>query len=309
MPMSLPGSDPRDQVLSSTPAIDLVKLRSLMDRSEGIPDVRIALIDGPVVLDHPGFSGATIGSVSAADRLACERAHSDACVHGTLVAGVLVASRDSGAPGICPQCTLLVRPIFFDAATAARGGARATLEDVAAALTECVAAGAGVINISASLDVPSCTNERCIHDALEYAVRRRVIVVVAGGNQNAIGSSVMTRHSWAIPVVACGANGRPTPDSNLSHSIGRWGLAAPGEEVSSLASQGGIRRFSGTSAAAPFVTGTVALLWSLFPRTTANDMRAAILQPKVRRGRLVPPVLDAEAAFAVLAGGRERVAS
>jgi len=38
-----------------------------------------------------------------------------ACSHGTLVAGVLSARRDSLHPGICPGCTLVVRPIFSDA--------------------------------------------------------------------------------------------------------------------------------------------------------------------------------------------------
>ena len=271
--------------------------------------MRVALIDGPVALHHPHLSHANIEAASARCGTECERADSEACVHGTLVAGVLVAARDSGAPGICPNCTLVVRPIFTDTVVGTRRGAEAALEEVASAVVESVNAGAQIINISASLAEPSCTNDRCIHDALTYAMRRNTIVIVAAGNQRAIGSSAITRHTWVVPVVACDDKGTPTGDSNLSHSIGRRGITAPGEAICSLASQGGLRYFSGTSAAAPFVTGACALLWSLFPHVNANDIRSAIVQHMVRRDGLVPPLLDAEMAFAVLTGISQKAAS
>ena len=293
----------------SDAAIALVNVRPLMNRSSGDAAVRVALIDGPVALDHEELSHASVEGVPADWRAACARAGSEACVHGTLVAGVLGASRDSGAPGICPSCTLLVRPIFTDDGPSNPRGAQATLDEVAMAVIECVDAGAHIINISASLAEPSCTNERCVSDSLGYAMRRGRIVVVAAGNQGAIGSSVITRHPWVIPVVACDRHGRPTRDSNLSHSIGRRGVAAPGEEICSLASRGGLQHFSGTSAAAPFVSGTCALLWSVFPRARGNDIRSAILHRPTRRGMLVPPILDAEIAFGLLSGTSQRVAS
>jgi subtilisin family serine protease len=304
--MSLAGTESRGDT-SGASAIDLVKLRRLMDRSEGHVDVRVALIDGPVALDHPGLSRANIEGVSRASLESCEHAGSDACLHGTLVAGVLVGSRDSGAPGISPMCTLLVRPIFFETASAPRL-AQTTLEEVAAAVVESVDAGAHVINISASLAEPSCRNERCVDDALAYASRHGTLVIVAAGNQQAIGSSAMTRHAWTVPVVACAADGKPTADSNLSRSIGRWGLLAPGANVNSLAAGGGVRPFSGTSAAAPFVTGAAALLMSLFPRTAPHGIRSAILAGTARGAALVPPLLDADAAFGILSA-RSSVAS
>lgn len=270
--------------------------------------MRVALIDGPVAHDHSHLLQAAIESVSPPYRTACERSDSEACVHGTLVAGILLAPRDSEVPGICPGCTLLVRPIFGETATGTRA-AQATLEEVAAAVVECVDAGARVINISASLAEPSCMDERCIDNALAYAMYRGAIVVVAAGNQRAIGSSAITRHAWVIPVTASNENGTPTYDSNLSHSIGRRGLAAPGDEICSLASGGGLQHFSGTSAAAPFVTGACALLCSVFPRAKGIDIRSAILHREGRRGPLVPPMLDAEAAFTVLAARTQRAAS
>jgi hypothetical protein len=55
--------------------------------------------------------------------------------------------------------------------------------------------------------------------------------------------------------------------------------------------------------AAPFVTGTVALLWSEFPRASAATVRAAVTGARgMRRTTVVPPLLDAWAAYEVLNG-------
>ena len=59
-------------------------------------------------------------------------------------------------------------------------------------------------------------------------------------------------------------------------SIGRYGISAPGDAIVSLAAAGGFAAFSETSAAVPFVSGTAALLWSLFPRASAAELRLAL---------------------------------
>ena len=43
--------------------VDLVRLSDLMKRGLGLPEFTIALIDGPVVLDHPDFEGWTIREI------------------------------------------------------------------------------------------------------------------------------------------------------------------------------------------------------------------------------------------------------
>jgi subtilisin family serine protease len=128
-----------------------------------------------------------------------------------------------------------------------------------------------------------------------------VIVVAAAGNQGAIGGSAITCHSWVIPVVACRLDGKPLSHSNLGNSIGRQGLGAPGENVISLAAKGKSAALSGTSVAAPFVTGAIALLWSEFPAATAGTVKTAIFSNAVpRRASIVPPLLDAWAAYQTL---------
>jgi subtilisin family serine protease len=283
--------------------LDLVRLRPLLDETAGSPDVRIGLIDGPVDRHHPGFAGANVRDVSPRVASDCSPPTSDACRHGTLVAGVLVAARGCGAPALCPGCTLLMRPIFLD--TRAEDGPApptASVDEVATAIVETVDAGATLLNLSVALAEPSSRAERRMNEALDHAARRGAIVVAAAGNQATVGSSAITRHPWVIAVIACDAKGRPTRDSNLSHSAGKRGLAAPGEAITSLAPGGRMATFSGTSAAAPFVTGAIALLWSLFPGTAANRLRFAITGGgAVRRTTVIPPLLDGLRAYRAMA--------
>ena len=49
----------------------------------------------------------------------------------------------------------------------------------------------------------------------------------------------------------------------------------------------------GTSAAAPFVTGTVALLWSEFPTASATELLLSVRGTQRPRLAIVPPLLDA----------------
>jgi subtilisin family serine protease len=106
---------------------------------------------------------------------------------------------------------------------------------VAAAIIESIDAGARVINLSATLAEPSMNDERSLGAALNHAAHRGVIVVAATGNQGTLGSSVIIRHPWVIPIAACDLRDKPLAYSNLGNSIGRRGLLAPGESITSLA--------------------------------------------------------------------------
>ena len=141
-----------------------------------------------------------------------------------------------------------------------------------------IGAGAKVVNLSAALTKPSSRGERQLEQALDYAAQRGVLVVAAAGNQGTVGSSAITRHPWVIPVIGCDLQGRPTAESNLGGFIGCWGLAAPGENIVSLGTDGKPQTSSGTSAAAPFVTGSIALLWSDFPSASAAQIKLAVTQ-------------------------------
>jgi subtilisin family serine protease len=280
--------------------LDLVNLTRLMERTSGRAEIKVGLIDGPVAMDHPDLVGQNIQEVPGKLAGACSRAGSVACMHGTLVAGMLCAKRGSIAPAICPGCTLLVRSIFPETASANGDMPSAKPEELASAVIETVNAGARLMNLSAALAQPSAKGERELEEALDYAAKRNVILVVAAGNQGTVGSSVITRHAWAIPVTACDLEGRLTAESNLGSSIGRHGLTAPGTDITSLGTDGKPKTFGGTSAAVPFVVGALALLWSEFPNASAPQVKLAVTQAGTRKRSLAPPLLDAWAAYGAM---------
>lgn len=273
-----------------------------MARTAGRADVVIGLVDGPVAAGHADLRGARIRDAGGPLDVRCALVEGPACAHGTFVAGILAATRASRAPAICPGCTLLVRPIFREVSDAIPS---ADPDDLAASLIDCVRAGARVLNLSVSTGEPSVTAERGLEQALDYAARRGVLVVAAAGNQGMLGGSSITRHPAVVPVVATDRRGRPTGGSNLGGSIGRHGLGAPGDAIESLDPQGGTCLRGGTSSAAPFVTGTIALLWSLFPQASATQLRAAVAGGRPRRA-VTPPLLNAEAAMTTMLGRGER---
>ena len=285
--------------------LDLTRLSALMERNSGLPEIKIALIDGPVASGHPDFGGA---SIHALDREfpgkpggACRMNDSLACLHGTLVAGILVARRGSSAPAICPGCVLLVIPIFVETPIDNGQMPSATPEELAESIVVAVNAGARVINLSSDLVRPTPKSRVGLLEALNYAAHRGAMVVAAAGNRGIVGSSAITSHQWVIPVAACDVQGRPLGESNLGGSLGRRGLSAPGENVVSLGTNGKSGTFSGTSAAVPFVTGAIALLWSEFPRATAGEIRRAVTGDILNRRNVIPPVLDAWAAYRAMA--------
>lgn len=276
--------------------LDLVKLGPLMHLTSGRAEIVIGLIDGPVAIAHPELVGENIQEIGGASG-GCARLDSVACAHGTFVAGVLLGKRGASAPGICPSCTLLIRPVFGET-TAAHGELPiATPAELGRAILDCLEAGVRLVNISAALAETQARNERAIEEAVDQAARRGMIVVVAAGNESTLGSTAITRHRWVIPVVAYDRRGRPAGGSTLGHSIGRRGLGAVGDRITSLGAAGEPLTLSGTSAAAPFVTGAIALLWSLVPTATAVTVKSAVMQrPPMHRSTVVPPLMDAWAA-------------
>ena len=122
--------------------LELAKLTALMERTSGSPEVKIGLIDGPIVTQHPDLVGEHLREIPGNNGAMCTRANSTACLHGTFVAGILSAKRNSPAPAICPDCTLLIRPIFAEKTTGSEHMPSATPQELAAAIIECIDAGA-----------------------------------------------------------------------------------------------------------------------------------------------------------------------
>jgi hypothetical protein len=73
--------------------LSLVQLTPLMERTAGSPELKIGLIDGPVLVRHPDLVGQHLREIPASNRGTWTEADSAACQHGTFVAGILSAKR------------------------------------------------------------------------------------------------------------------------------------------------------------------------------------------------------------------------
>lgn len=157
-------------------ALTQTRLTALMSRTHGHASVRIGFVDGPVDLGHPELARESLHPLTAS--ASCADLTSPACVHGTFVAGILSARRASGAPGICPGCTLLVRSVLEDGNRAGPMPS-ATPTAVAQAIVDCLLAGARVINLSLGVVFRTTVREVTLEEALDFAVSRGALVVAS----------------------------------------------------------------------------------------------------------------------------------
>ncbi|MDB5295330.1 MAG: hypothetical protein JWO31_1313, partial [Phycisphaerales bacterium] len=196
--------------------------------------------------------------------------------HGTHTAGIIGAEGNNGigVSGVVWKTSLMALKVFAD------GGDGASDAAIAAAIRYAANAGAKVTNNS--YGGAGGANGGVIYNALQYAEAKGMISVFAAGNDgvnNDTSRDASYPATYAlsdiISVAADDASGRITYWSNYGATS--VDLAAPGDEVYSTYLGGGYQTESGTSMAAPFVTGTVALMLSQNPALTAADVKARLL--------------------------------
>ncbi|WP_408632646.1 type VII secretion-associated serine protease mycosin [Mycobacterium saskatchewanense] len=237
----------------------------------------------------------------------------DCDAHGTLVAGIVAANAD-GFSGVAPEATVLsIRQSsakFAPAGDRSRAGV-GDVDTLARAVRTAADLGASVINISSVACAPAAAglNDRALGAALAYAVDvKNVVVVAAAGNDAqcppqppdatwdtvAVAVSPAWYDDYVLTVGSVNADGMPSPFS----LAGPWvDVAAPGEAVRPLGSP----PVSGTSYAAPVVSGLAALVRARFPALTARQVMRRIEStahhpPAGRDPRVGHGVVDAVAA-------------
>lgn len=224
--------------------------------------VVVAVLDSGVDARSPQLSGRVLPGVDLT-RTGGGRADSDCLGHGTFVAGIIAAApaAGTGVAGVAPKVRIL--PIRI---TDRSAGAP---EAIATGIRTAVDRGAGVINVSAGTTVRNPAME----EAVRYAERRNVVVVAAAGNR-AEGPGVRTYPAALPGVLAVGAMNNSGRRSDSATQSAPVALVAPGEDVVSIGPRGpGHWQGSGTSYAAPFVSGTVALVRAYRPGLSAAQIR------------------------------------
>jgi subtilisin family serine protease len=201
--------------------------------------------------------------------------------HGTGVAGIVGAVRgnDLGVDGIAPAVRLMAIRAVPD------GDERD--KDVANAIRYAVDNGAHIINMSFG---KGFSPEKAVVDAaVRHADERGVLLVHAAGNDgndlaveenypNRTYLSGDTARLW----LEVGASSWRGPDRLAASfsNYGRWqvDLFAPGDAILSTAPGSTYESASGTSFAAPVVSGVAALIMAYHPELTAADVRRIILE-------------------------------
>ncbi len=239
--------------------IPCVGLANLWLTTRGHPEITIAVLDGPVDTEHPTLHGslltrAAVGSGPAEGTLESRR-------HGTHVASELFSNGEAGLQGIAPGCHGLSIPVF--AGTPDGGLVAASQLDLARSIRLAVDKGARIINLSAGQLSSTPQADQFLTDALRYCEENNVLVVAAAGNDGCECLHVPAAISTVLAVGALDpATGEPLPFSNWGAAYRGHGILAPGRDIPGAQAGGGIVLRSGTSFAAPIVSGVAALLLS-----------------------------------------------
>ena len=188
--------------------------------------------------------------------------------HGTHVSGIIAAKTNNGIgiAGIAPNCRLMPIRAGFKLG----GGAYLQNDDLAAAIVYAADNGARVINMSWGDTVRAFV----IEDAVAYAYVRGCVLIAAAGNLSAAGSYYPAALNSVISVGGLGREKQLYDASNFGATID---IAAPGDEILSTDLDGEYGKRSGTSMAAPHVSGVAALVLSTNPNATHIEIQEKLI--------------------------------
>jgi subtilisin family serine protease len=280
-------------------------LVELVAASGGHSDVRLALIDGHVDVDHPAFGGATIERVGDPG---IGRADVRAGAHATFMASMLTGI-DRPALGLCRGCALVSVPAVTEAMLSGRLAPPAIAWALATGVREATGAGAAAILLGVELTRFAGRDFAVLLDAVEAAARVGVRTVVAAGNTGCAAQSELLTAVGAVPVGMAADDGSPDRHGSWGAALGARGLMAPGRGIPGAALGGRWRIASGSSYSAAFVVAAFALLQSMAPQRPAGEIWEALLHNPGSHGvarSLVPPSLDGDAACARLMRSTQR---
>jgi thermitase len=282
---------PGDPLTQDQLWIESIDLRGAWTLTTGDPSVIVAVVDSGVSTTHPDLVGKVLPGY---DFLNDHANPVDEVGHGTAVAGIIAARGGDGVgiAGVAMDASIL--PVKVGSVDGS------PISAIAAGIVWAVDQGADVVNLSLGADF----NSNALESAVQYAYDRNVPVVTAAGNEPEAIS-----YPGAYPQsISVGASTHWGTLTGFTSRANRVDLIAPGSNV--LTTWAGKTdgdtwaAVTGTSFAAPMVSGTLALLLSLDPGLTIEELRFFVQSTAIPVGEIDPEPgggagqLDAGAALA-----------
>jgi membrane-anchored mycosin MYCP len=234
--------------------------------------VTVAVVDSGVDSDHPQLSRPgkvlrgrdfyLVGTLPG---------NYDCVSHGTAVASIIAADTATGIgfAGVAPGARIL--PVRVSERETSDTGQTELIDPaiLAKGIRYAVGQGARVINLSMSGNRDLAP----VRQAVDYAVKRDVVVVAAVGNQQSAESGQLPSYPASYPgVLGVGAVDNAGARLQSSQTGPYVDLVAPGGSVLAATRRTGHAYVDGTSFAAPFVAGTAALVRAAWPKLTAQQV-------------------------------------
>jgi cell wall-associated protease len=250
------------------------QLDSVVNKNLNIDfDERILIGDNPKILEK-GYGNNNVSN----NKLGLRTIQN----HSTEVSGIIAANRknDKGIKGILQNVKIM--PLNISPSGDEHD------KDIAMAIRYAVDNGAKVINMSFGKEFS--LHKDWIFDAFKYAEEHDVLLVHVAGNN---GFNIDENPYYPSDVAYDGSKevssnfinvGSITHklDSRFVSTFSNYGkqnvdLFAPGDEIYTTSAGNAYASDSGTSLAAPMVSGTAALIWSYYPKLTAGEVKQIIL--------------------------------
>jgi len=232
-----------------------VKIRADQASTRGA-GIKVCVVDSGIELTHPDLQANIIGNFNTINSA---KSGNDDFGHGTHVAGIIAAvDNNLGYIGMAPEAKLIAGKALNNRGTG-------TTSDLAEAIDECRVRGAQVINMSWG----GPTNSSIMESAIIRASDASIILVAATGNDGGP-VSYPAAYSQVVAVTATDSNDQLGTFSNTGPEVGN---SAPGVVIPSDWIGGWFKALSGTSMAAPHVSGVAALMLSALPGSGMSGLK------------------------------------